>query len=42
MTFLKRFDAAPRSAQTVTFYLLVRDPGCLDPLSSPITVTVPS
>jgi type II secretory pathway pseudopilin PulG len=41
VTYLKRFDPS-EAAQTKTFYLLVRDPGCLTSLSSAITVTVPS
>jgi type II secretory pathway pseudopilin PulG len=41
VTFLKRFGAGT-AGQDKTFYLLVRDPGCLTSLSAAITVTVPS
>ena len=41
MTFFKRFPAGS-AGQSKTFYLLVRDPGCLTALSSAINVTVPS
>jgi prepilin-type N-terminal cleavage/methylation domain-containing protein len=44
VTFLKRFDPGSSGppAQSKTFYLLVRDPGCLTSLSSAITFQVPS
>jgi type II secretory pathway pseudopilin PulG len=41
VTFLKKFDAGT-AGQPKTFYLLVRDPGCLTSLSSPINFNVPS
>jgi type II secretory pathway pseudopilin PulG len=41
VTFLKRFPVGT-AGQSKTFYLLVRDPGCLISLSAAIPVTVPS
>jgi type II secretory pathway pseudopilin PulG len=41
VTFLKKFDPST-AGQPKTFYLLVRDPGCLTSLSSPINFNVPS
>jgi type II secretory pathway pseudopilin PulG len=41
VTFIKRVPPGT-AGQTQTFHLLVRDPGCLTALSSPISVTVPS
>ncbi len=41
VTYTKKFDAGT-AGQSRTFYLLVRDPGCLTSLSDPITVTVPN
>jgi prepilin-type N-terminal cleavage/methylation domain-containing protein len=41
VTFIKRFPTGT-AGQTATFHLLVRDPGCLTSLFSPITVTVPT
>jgi type II secretory pathway pseudopilin PulG len=41
VTFLKKFPAGT-AGQSATFFLLVRDPGCLTSLSAPITLTVPS
>jgi prepilin-type N-terminal cleavage/methylation domain-containing protein len=40
VTYIKRFDATVPLGSTKTFYLLVRDPGCLSDLSDPITYTV--
>ena len=39
VTFTKTFEPAD-AGQTRTFYLLVRDPGCLTSLSNPIQITV--
>jgi type II secretory pathway pseudopilin PulG len=39
VTFTKQFEPA-QSGTTQTFYLLVRDPGCLTSLSNPIQITV--
>jgi type II secretory pathway pseudopilin PulG len=41
VTYLKRFPTGT-AGQSKTFYLVVRDPGCLVSLSPAITVTVPS
>ena len=40
VTFLKKFTSP--ALQTKTFYLLVRDPGCLTSLSAAINVVVPA
>ena len=39
VTYIKRFEAADLNT-TKTFYLLVRDPGCLSDVSDPITYQV--
>jgi hypothetical protein len=41
VTYLKRFPTGT-AGESKTFYLVVRDPGCLVSLSPAITVTVPS
>jgi prepilin-type N-terminal cleavage/methylation domain-containing protein len=41
VTFFKRFPSGT-AGESRTFYLLVRDPGCLTSLSAAINVTVPS
>jgi type II secretory pathway pseudopilin PulG len=42
VTYLRRYDAAQTAGVEKTFYLLVRDPGCLTSVSSPTKLLVPS
>jgi prepilin-type N-terminal cleavage/methylation domain-containing protein len=42
LTYLRRYDSSQATGVEKTFYLLVRDPGCLTSVSSPIKYQVPS
>jgi type II secretory pathway pseudopilin PulG len=42
VTYVRKYDASVAAGTSKTFYLLVRDPGCLTSVSDPITYKVPA
>jgi prepilin-type N-terminal cleavage/methylation domain-containing protein len=42
VTYLRKYDASVAAGTSKTFYVLVRDPGCLTSVSAPITYKVPA